>query len=74
MTTKTKKPTLEELRQLDRLARRYENQLQFTRHSSREHRGIPFVEERPRDQHDVLWSLLGIAVLAVGCFFVLALR
>lgn len=68
------KPTNEEIRRLDRLARKYENQLQFARHSSREHRGIPFVEERPRDQHDVLWSLLGVAALAVGCFFVLALQ
>lgn len=69
-----KKPTAEELKQLDRLARKYEDQLQFTRHSSREHRNLPFTDDRPDDDRDVLWSLIGIAALAVGSFFVLALQ
>lgn len=69
-----KKPTAEELKQLDRLARKYEDQLQFTRHSSREHRNLPFTDDRPDDDRDVLWSLLGIVALAVGSFLVLALQ
>lgn len=69
-----KKPTAEELKQLDRLARKYENQLQFPRHSSREHRNLPFTDDRPDDDRDVLWSLIGIAALAVGSFLVLALQ
>lgn len=70
-----KKPTAEELKQLDRLARKYENQLQFPRHSSREHRNLPFTAwDRPDDDRDVFWSLLGIVALAVGSFLVLALQ
>ena len=69
-----KKPTAEELKQLDRLARKYENQLQFSRHSSREHRNLPFTDDRPDDDRDVLWSLIGIVALAVGSFLVLALQ
>lgn len=69
-----KKPTAEELKQLDRLARKYENQLQFSRHSSREHRNLPFTDDRPQDDRDVFWSLLGIVALAVGSFLVLALQ
>lgn len=69
-----KKPTAEELKQLDRLARKYENQLQFPRHSPREHRNLPFTDDRPDDDRDVLWSLIGIAALAVGSFLVLALQ
>jgi len=42
-----KKPTANELVQLDRLARKYEAQLKFARTSPRAHQNIPFVETNP---------------------------
>lgn len=46
----------------------------FYRQSPHDQRRIPFVDTRPDSRADVAWSLVGIAVLAVGCFLVLGLN
>jgi hypothetical protein len=46
----------------------------FYRQSPNDQRRIPFVDTRPDSRADVAWSLVGIAVLAVGCFLVLGLN
>lgn len=65
--------TINEQLALERLARKHERHLKFMRHSPREERHIPFLDTRPESKTDVAWSLVGIAVLAVGCFLVLGL-
>ena len=65
--------TINEQLALERLARKHERHLTFLRHSPREERHIPFLDTTPDTKSDVAWSLLGIAVLAVGCFLVLGL-
>lgn len=65
--------TINEQLALERLARKHERHLKFMRHSPREERWIPFIDTTPDTKADVAWSLLGIAVLAVGCFLVLGL-
>lgn len=65
--------TINEQLALERLARKHERHLKFMRHSPREERWIPFIDTRPDTKSDVAWSLLGIAVLAFGCFLVLGL-
>lgn len=65
--------TINEQLALERLARKHERHLKFMRHSPREERWIPFIDTTPDTKSDVAWSLVGIAVLAVGCFLVLGL-
>ena len=65
--------TINEQLALERLARKHERHLKFLRHSPREERCIPFIDTRPDEAADVVWSLVGIAILAVGGFLVLGL-
>lgn len=65
--------TINEQLALERLARKHERHLKFLRHSPREERWIPFIDTLPDEAADVVWSLVGIAILAVGGFLVLGL-
>lgn len=56
-------PTLDQHQlELERLERKYERQLRFLRHSPREHRWLPFVEER--DLPEFKDALVGTLVFA----------
>lgn len=55
------KLTNEEIHRLDRLARENERHLKFLRHSPREQRWLPFVEER--DMPEFKDAVIGAAML-----------
>lgn len=58
------KPTDEEIRRLDRLARENERHLKFLRHSPRGERWIPFVRDANVDG-DMLGAVVGIVACSV---------
>ena len=58
------KPTNEEIRRLDRLARENERHLKFLRHSPREQRWIPFARDADTDG-DMLGAVVGIVACSV---------
>ena len=62
------KPTNEEIRRLDRLARENERHLKFLRHSPREQRWIPFARDA-----DIDGGMLGAVVGIVACSVLLIL-
>lgn len=64
------KPTDEEIRRLDRLARENERHLKFLRHSPREERRIPFARDANVDS-DMLGAVVG--VVACSVLFILAM-
>lgn len=60
------KPTDEEIRRLDRLARENERHLKFLRHSPREERWIPFVRDADADTDgDMLGAVVGVVACSV---------
>lgn len=58
------KPTNEEIRRLDRLARENERHLKFLRHSPREERWIPFARDANVDS-DMLGAVVGVVACSV---------
>lgn len=58
------KPTDEEIRRLDRLARENERHLKFLRHSPREERWIPFAGDTDIDS-DMLGAVVGVVACSV---------
>lgn len=58
------KPTDEEIRRLDRLARENERHLKFLRHSPREERWIPFARDANVDS-DMLGAVVGVVACSV---------
>ena len=58
------KPTDEEIRRLDRLARENERHLKFLRHSPREQQWVPFVRDADIDG-DMLGAVVGIVACSV---------
>lgn len=64
-------PTLDQHQlELERLERKYERQLRFLRHSPREQRWLPFVEERdmPEFKDAVIGTVVLIALVGTLIF------
>lgn len=62
------KPTNDELRELDRIARRYEGHMQFRRNTPQKDWHIPFEDERntlPMDGFSIAIALIIVAFVSI---------